>query len=253
MEMQAIEERVAAPSAQSAVGMPDARVEARGLGSTAPNGARLEAVQAPAAAPQPAFRVAQGPAEPLADARDFGNLADPAAGAGGAVGGLAAGAPATAASTSRDRVAERIDSAARANQAERRVVAQDQVVTSALSADAAPAPGVAGRQRAANEQEEVDEDAAPVSLVVPGLEVLDVLPVGQGTTFAGVRALQRLESGDTLELVHLPEGIDPSLLPPLRPGNAELVRQRPEGWLVMRGPVTERYLQELLQRLEGER
>jgi hypothetical protein len=145
-------------------------------------------------------------------------------------------------------VAERIDSAARANQAARRVAAQDQVVTSALSADAA-APSL--RQGAANEVATRDEDS--VSLVVPGLEVLDVLPVGQGTTFAGMRALQRLESGDTLELVHLPGGVDPSLLPALRLGWNELRVPRGAGWLVMRAPVSERYLTELLQRLEAGR
>jgi hypothetical protein len=68
-----------------------------------------------------------------------------------------------------------------------------------------------------------------------------------------MRALQKLESGDTLELFHLPEAIDPTYLPELRAGMSQLVRQRGAGWLVMRGPVTERYLQELLQRLEGAR
>jgi hypothetical protein len=96
-----------------------------------------------------------------------------------------------------------------------------------------------------------DEDTT--SLVVPGLEVLDVLPVGQGTTFAGMRALQRLQTGDTLELVHLPEAIDPASLPPLRSGWSELVRSRGSGWLVMRAPVPEASLIELLQRLESGR
>ena len=160
----------------------------------------------------------------------------------------AASAPAPATPTpSGDPRAERIDSAARAIEADRRRTQdqQDQVVTSAISAEP-----IALRQRAANEAQS-DEDS--VSLVVPGLEVLDVLPVGQGTTFAGMRALQRLESGDTLELVHLPEGIDPSFLAPLAPGQNQLVLQRGAGWLVMRAPVPEPYLQELLQRLEGGR
>lgn len=124
----------------------------------------------------------------------------------------------------------------------------DQVVTSARSAEPTAAPAVS-RQRAAADETRREEDS--VSLVVPGLEVLDVLPVGQGTTFAGMRALQRLESGDTLELVHLPEGIDPSFLPPLSPGQNQLVLQRGAGWLVMRARVPEPYLQELLQRLEA--
>jgi hypothetical protein len=212
---------------------------------------RLDA-GAPAGAPSAPEPSPQVTPAPLVDANDF---ADAAAGAGGAVGaaGLAAGAaPAPAAAAPAQptdaRVAERLDSAARANQAERRVVAQDQVITSAISADAA---AVQGRQQVANEVSTRDDE--PVSLVVPGLETLAVLPVGEGTTFAGMRALQRLESGDTLELVHLPQGIDPSFLPPLRPGYSALVLPRGNGWLVMRAPVPERYLQELLQRLEGGR
>lgn len=114
-----------------------------------------------------------------------------------------------------------------------------------------PEPGVALRQRAAANEAQRDEDS--VSLVVPGLEVLDVLPVGQGTAFAGVRALQRLENGDTLEIVHLPEGIPPSLLAPRAPGQNEIVLQRAAGWLVMRARVSEPYLLELLQRLEAGR
>jgi hypothetical protein len=96
-------------------------------------------------------------------------------------------------------------------------------------------------------------EAETVSLVVPGLEVLDVLPVGQSTTFAGMRALQRLQTGDTLELFHLPEGIDPASLPPLRQGWSELVRPRGSGWLVMRARAPEATLLELLQRLESGR
>jgi len=189
-------------------------------------------------------------AAPLVDARDFNDVVADAGTVGLAAGAAGAAPPqAPAPQPTSTRVAERIDSAARASQPERRVAAQDQVVSSSLSADqGAPA----FRQRPANERVATDEEE-PVSLVVPGLEVLDVLPVGQGTAFAGVRALQRLESGDTLELVHLPEQVDPSLLPPLRPGTNELVRQTGSGWLVMRAPVTERYLQELLQRLEGGR
>jgi len=130
-----------------------------------------------------------------------------------------------------------------------RRAAPEQRITSALIAEPAlagaltrTAPGSAQAERSA------DDDA--VSLVVPGLEVLDVLPVGEGTTFAGMRALQRLQSGDTLELVHLPGTVSPASLPPLRMGWSELVRERGEGWLVMRAPVPEATLAELLLRLE---
>ena len=226
-QMRALE----APRDQLTVPAPalDATFDDRALAAGSTTG-RTDVAQAPAAPP-----TAQGgpvAASPSAGPAAAGPPPPPAPQDGGA------------------RVAERIDSVARANQPERRVAAaQDVVVTSGISADAASAAAV--RQRAENERTPQDEENE--SLVVPGLYVFDVLPVGQGTTFAGMRALQRLESGDTLELVHLPEAIDPSFLPPLRPGMSELVRRRGEGWLVMRAPVTERYLEELLQRLEGAR
>jgi hypothetical protein len=180
-------------------------------------------------------------AAPLGNVRDFDDV--PRAGL------AAAGAPAAPAPVADRRVAERIDSAARAVEADRRRAQdpQDQTVTSAIT----PEPTVALRQRAAANEQPRDEDS--MSLVVPGLDVLDVLPVGEGTAFAGVRALQKLENGDTLEILHLPEGVHPSLLAPRAPGQSELVLQRGAGWLVMRARVPEPYLQELLQRLEAGR
>ncbi len=217
-------------------------VAERGAGG-AVVGALGRAEPAQATAPQRVDVVAdQVAAATRSDARSFNDAPS---------GGLAAaGAPAAPAPSADLRVAERIDSAARANEAARRRTPdqQDQVVTSARSAEPTAAPAVS-RQRAAADETRREENS--VSLVVPGLEVLDVLPVGQGTTFAGMRALQRLESGDTLELVHLPEGIDPSFLPPHSPGQNQLVLQRGAGWLVMRARVPEPYLQELLQRLEA--
>jgi hypothetical protein len=152
------------------------------------------------------------------------------------------------------RIQERIDSAARAAESRRRM-ASDQLVTSTLDAAAPAAAPAAQRARAANNAvDEVErEEEESGSLVVPGLEVLDVLRVSEGTAFAGVRNLQRLENGDTLEVIYLPEGIDPSLLPPLPVGKSELVRPTPEGWLVMRARVTQAYLQQLLERLEAVR
>ena len=131
----------------------------------------------------------------------------------------------------------------------RRRAAAEQRITSVITADPAIGAARARSQAAAD----LPAEAEATSLVVPGLEVLDVLPVGEGATFAGMRALQRLEAGDTLELVHLPQGVDPSSLTPLREGWSELVRQRGSGWLVMRAPVAEAFLLELLQRLEAGR
>jgi hypothetical protein len=125
--------------------------------------------------------------------------------------------------------------------------------TSAIAATAEPTPPGALRDRLSVPGALGDTASADdlVSLVVPGLEVLDVLAVGEGTTFAGMRAVQRLASGDTLELVYLPGSVSPASLAPLRVGWSELVRRRGEGWLVMRAPVSERELAELLQRLEA--
>ena len=93
------------------------------------------------------------------------------------------------------RIQERLDSAALAAETRRRVQA-DQVVTSSLDA-AAPAAQLQ-RRSAGNE---VEREVGAGSLVVPGLPVLDVLPVSEGTTFAGVRdrrGLEVLVAGDPL-------------------------------------------------------
>jgi hypothetical protein len=227
-------------------------VAAPALGATSNASARADVAQAPSA-PAAGQGGQVAPSAPVIgrDVPEVRGFSDAVTQGAGVAGQAAAGPPpAPAPQASGARVAERIDSVARANQPERRVAAQqDVVISSGIAADAASSP--AARQRAENERSPADEESG--SLVVPGLYVFDVLPVGQGTTFAGMRALQRLESGDTLELVHLPEAIDPTFLPPLRAGMSELVRRRGDGWLVMRAPVTERYLEELLQRLEGAR
>jgi anti-sigma factor RsiW len=132
-----------------------------------------------------------------------------------------------------------------------RRAAPEQRLASAVTTVPTLAAGLRARPDDAAADQVADDEAA--SLVVPGLEVLDVLPVGEGTTFAGMRALQRLQSGDTLELVHLPEGVAPASLPALRTGWSELVRPRGDGWLVMRARVPEATLAELLQRLEAGR
>jgi len=125
---------------------------------------------------------------------------------------------------------------------------QGPVLTSALTAE--PAPGPAARRRDPGDRDE-PRDADSGSLVVPGLELIAVLPVSEGRTFAGMRALQRLENGDTLEVVHLAEGAAPSTLPSVRADNREIVLERGAGWIVMRAPRTEEELLALLQRLEA--
>lgn len=138
----------------------------------------------------------------------------------------------------------RQDSVTRDPQVARRAVSA-QRLTSAVTVDPAAAGG--GDRPAV--EDSTDESTG--SLVVPGLEVIAVLPVGEGSTFAGMRAFQRLESGDTLELIHLSGGVEPSSLPRVREGWSELLRPRGSGWIVMRAPLPEASLVELLQRLEA--
>ncbi|MGE0158746.1 MAG: hypothetical protein AB7T31_04990 [Gemmatimonadales bacterium] len=203
-----------------------------------------QAAGAPASVPEPDL-----PADAtVADAR--GALDDTSGGAALGFGDAVAAGLSGQRQVSDELVQQRLDSAARAAESRRRIAA-DQAVTSAL--DAAPAAPALQRPSAANEVEKRDDDETGTSLVVPGLEVLDVQPVSEGTAFAGVRAYQRLANGDTLEVVHLPEGIDPQLLPPLPVGRNQLTRQTPEGWLVMRAPVSLLDLEQLLERLEAGR
>ncbi len=244
-----------APAPARPAAEPPAAVVLERAAANAPaagTGARAEVAQA---TPQPA------PSSPspeivtdavVADARSFDDAqarADAQAGAAAGFGAAVAGLDSQ--KTDAARVQERLDSAARAAESRRRIAA-DQVVTSTLDAAAPPAPLQRGRA-ANNQAEDVEREEGSASLVVPGLPVLDVLPVSEGTAFAGVRALQRLESGDTLEVFHLPEGIDPSLLAEPASGTSQLVRQTPEGWLVMRAPLTMLQLEQLLERLQAER
>jgi hypothetical protein len=263
-------EAPAAPTVESSNDAPAASRQA--AASSTPEASVAETAAAPA---EPRAEVAGTPAETLdeiavtdgraalADASDVdpaGSTASDdtvellAANARVVVPELApiSGAVARQSQTSTDSA--RQDTATRAVEADR-TAAAEQRLRSAITAPA-PAAGLGGgvstlgRAAASDLPPAMFTDEDSTSLVVPGLEVLDVLPVGQGTTFAGMRALQRLQTGDTLELVHLPEAIDPASLPPLRSGWSEIVRARGSGWLVMRAPVPEASLIELLQRLE---
>jgi hypothetical protein len=272
---------------------PDEAVTAAAPAVPEESGRDAPAVQAPAApgaAEPPSVAqverpAANTPADATALRAEVAQAAPPAAtGAGGSASGLAGPAPApdvTAEAVLADaqkvddtnagtraalgdvvagldarqvepaRVQERLDSAARAAESRRRVSA-DQVVTSAIDAAAPAAPSLQ-RAGATNEVERDRADEETESLVVPGLEVLTVENLGEGTAFAGTRSLQRLASGDTLEVIHLPEGVDPSLLAPLAQGRSQVVRQHVDGWLVMRAPLSLIDLERLLERLEAGR
>ncbi|MEX2466969.1 MAG: zf-HC2 domain-containing protein [Gemmatimonadota bacterium] len=115
--------------------------------------------------------------------------------------------------------------------------------------------GVAGAfdeapARTAGPSNDVD-GAETGSLVVPGLDVLSIVWREEGVTPAGVRVLQRLDDGGVLELIHLPEGVAPEVLDPVEPGVSELAVPRGSGWLILRAPVGEDALADLLRRLEA--
>jgi hypothetical protein len=82
--------------------------------------------------------------------------------------------------------------------------------------------------------------------------VLELRYRGTGVRREGEVMLQRLESGDTLFVIHLPPEINPSRLEPRAPDQNELVVQRQSGSIVMRAPVSEGALMDLMARLLGE-
>ncbi|MEQ9400255.1 MAG: zf-HC2 domain-containing protein [Longimicrobiales bacterium] len=108
----------------------------------------------------------------------------------------------------------------------------------------------AGRGAAASARQKAQEE--PGSLVVPGLEVLSVSWIDvAGFDEAAVRVLQRLESGDTLEVFHLPPGAGPELAPTGPEGRTLVAVDRPTGWLVLRAASDRALLDALARRLLG--
>jgi hypothetical protein len=135
-------------------------------------------------------------------------------------------------------------------QRERRTTSPD-VVTSANIA--APPLGIATFGRPADfgapADRDEEEDEESYSLVVPDIEVLDVRFRGTGVRPEGQVVLQRLASGDTLRVIHLPPEIDLSSIEELASGRRQLVVQTSTGLIVMRAPVGEEALRELMGRL----
>jgi hypothetical protein len=122
-----------------------------------------------------------------------------------------------------------------------------EIVTSASVA--APTVGLASARNASETRDAATSEDDTYSLVVPGLAVLDVRFRGSGTRPEGQVALQRLESGDTLEVIHLPTDLDPASLEERSPGTNELVVRRSAGWIVMRAPLADARLIELMTQL----
>lgn len=87
---------------------------------------------------------------------------------------------------------------------------------------------------------------APASVMVPGLEVLEVSRAGDAFPEGTMRVLQRLDR-DTLELFHLPEGsAEPDAAAELPDGRAQAVAPLGGGWLVGRARVAPERLRALL-------
>jgi hypothetical protein len=89
------------------------------------------------------------------------------------------------------------------------------------------------------------------SLVVPGLSVISVTWMEEAELVGAVRVLQVMEGGDTLELVHIPAGVDPAVLPAVGDGRTQLLAPRDGGWLVLRARTSAVVLSSLLRSLGG--
>lgn len=117
----------------------------------------------------------------------------------------------------------------------------------AFSTDGASAPLRERRQVARR-------GGAGGQLVVPGFELIVLENIEEGPAAGGVRTLQLLTPVDTLELLHLPEGVDPAdLAAPEQDGISQLEALRGSAWLVMRAPRSTQELEVLLERLDANR
>ena len=117
----------------------------------------------------------------------------------------------------------------------------------------------ATRDATAYRQREKEEDA----LAVPGFEILAIEPDAGVPGQPGLRILQRLHQGDTLELRYFGllttgdatlgtnerERISMRDLPnpPLKAGWNQVVLRRGNGWLVARAPISKESLEFLLR------
>lgn len=110
--------------------------------------------------------------------------------------------------------------------------------------------GALGRGRETMRAANQAGEGEPASLVVPGLEVLSIVWREEGVSPSGVKVIQRLEDGGELELIHLPEGLEPTVLDPPASGVTELVVRRDQGWLILRAALDEAALRELHRRLD---
>jgi hypothetical protein len=148
---------------------------------------------------------------------------------------------------------------------ERQLIAPEQRQPIGLRA-AAP-PGDAALRAARDVQPSARADALPAEaeersevplsffeasqpLVLPGLEVISVTWLKGADLDGAVRVLHRMERGDTLELIHLPPGIDPGSIPAVSTdGRTEVVLPRGAGWVVARARLAREDLEGILREL----
>jgi hypothetical protein len=138
----------------------------------------------------------------------------------------------------------------------RKAVSAPPRVVSSASEVAADLSGGALRGRrtepARREAARRNEDPETGSLVVPGLELISISWLEEGVVAGGVRVLQRLPEGDTLELIHLPGSVVPLDLPGVAAKWwTQITVPRGAGWLVLRAPRSEEALRALLARLDS--
>lgn len=115
---------------------------------------------------------------------------------------------------------------------------------------AAAEPAAAPSPSTSRDEAGAREEAVPIA--VPGLEVLSVASLRGGAPEGTVRVTQRLESGDTLEILRLPPGADPSeLAPPPADGRTELFVPTDGGFLVLRAALDGEELRRLAAALLG--
>jgi hypothetical protein len=97
------------------------------------------------------------------------------------------------------------------------------------------------------------EEADVEWLVVPGLQVLSYASLAEGTAPTGLHVTQALGDGSVLDVYHLPEGVEPSVLPDLEEGRNEAGGLRDGKWVVLRAALDPDSLGELLARMVPQR
>jgi len=99
-------------------------------------------------------------------------------------------------------------------------------------------------------QRQTDADEAPVSaepsLMVEGYDFVSMVNMGEGTTPVGVHVVQRYTADSTFEIFHLAAGVGMDVLPATAPGHAMVSTETERGLIVVRGPLSETELRELL-------